>query len=46
MDPISAECGYLEREAGRELFHEYDAILGMLVRMITNASDWVIHKST
>ncbi len=39
---FAVECEYLDREVGRELFHEYDAILGMLIRMITNASDWTI----
>lgn len=42
---FAVECGYLDRDTGRELFQEYDAILGMLVSMITNASDWVIPKS-
>lgn len=42
---FSVECGYLDRNIGRELFHEYDAILGMLVNMITKASNWVIPKT-
>ncbi len=41
---FSVECGYVDRKVGRELYQEYDAILGMLVRMITNASDWVIRR--
>lgn len=43
---FSVECGCMDREVGRELFQEYDAILGMLIKMITNASDWVVRKST
>ncbi len=34
------ECGYLTPEIGKELYREYDAILGMLVNMITHPEDW------
>lgn len=39
---FSVECGYLKRETARELYLEYDAILGMLVDMITHAADWTL----
>jgi four helix bundle protein len=34
------ECGYLTTETGKELYKEYDAILGMLINMITHPEDW------
>jgi len=37
---FSVECGYLSREAGMELYKEYDAILGMLVNMIIHSEEW------
>lgn len=39
---FSVECGYLSRTKGTELYKEYDAILGMLVKMITHPEDWVL----
>ena len=33
-------CGYLDREAARKLYHDYDDILGKLVKMITNPDQW------
>ena len=41
---FAVECGYLDRERGRELFNQYEEVHGMLVRMITNSSDWVLKK--
>ena len=41
---FAVECGYLDRERGRELFNEYEQVLGMLVRMITNSADRVLKK--
>ena len=41
---FAVECKYLDRGQGRELFNEYDQVLGMLVRMITNSTDWVLKK--
>jgi four helix bundle protein len=35
-------CEYLSRDAAAELYPEYDAILGMLVDMIVNASRWTL----
>jgi four helix bundle protein len=39
---FAVECGYLKRETAKELYLEYDAILGMLVDMITHASTWTL----
>lgn len=39
---FAVRCEYLARDAGEELFREYDAILGMLISMITNSSRWVL----
>jgi four helix bundle protein len=39
---FAVKCGYLDRTIGRELFQEYDAILGMLVQMITHADRWLL----
>jgi four helix bundle protein len=41
---FAVRCNYLTREIGQEVFLEYDAILGMLVKMITNPSDWVLRQ--
>lgn len=39
---FSVECGYLKREVAAELYREYGDILGMLVRMIDKADNWLI----
>ncbi|GDY20214.1 four helix bundle protein [Verrucomicrobiota bacterium] len=39
---FAVECGYLDRATARKLFKDYDHILGMLVRMITNAKQWTL----
>lgn len=39
---FALECGYIDRETAKSLYSEYDAVLGMLVRMITDPSSWVI----
>lgn len=41
---FAVECGYLERESARNLYEEYDAIIGMLVRMITNPERWLLTR--
>jgi four helix bundle protein len=35
-------CQYLPRETAAELYREYDAVLAMLVDMITHASKWTL----
>ena len=39
---FAVKCGYLETEAGRELYRIYDQILGKLVNMINNPSPWLL----
>lgn len=39
---FAAECEYLDRGNARELYREYDAIIGMLVKMITNPLPWIL----
>lgn len=39
---FAVKCEYLSREIGEDLFREYNAILGMLVAMITKPEDWVL----
>jgi four helix bundle protein len=39
---FAVECKYLDRKIGREIYREYDTILGKLVQMITHANDWVL----
>jgi four helix bundle protein len=41
---FSVECGYLPRETAAELYTEYDAILSMLVHMVTHAGDWTFEQ--
>lgn len=39
---FSVACLYITRDAGRELYREYDAISGMLVRMSNKPEKWTI----
>jgi four helix bundle protein len=39
---FAVECGYLDREKAKFLYSEYDAILGMLVRMISDPDSWTL----
>ena len=39
---FAVECNYLPRDTGRELYREYDAIIGMLVRMLNKPGDWLL----
>lgn len=39
---FAVECEYLDRKVGREIYRQYDAVLGKLVLMITNAKDWTL----
>lgn len=39
---FSVRCGYMEKEAGRDLFKIYDEIIAMLVSMINNTGIWVL----
>src|SRR5688500_11704151 len=37
---FAVECEYLNRDDAARLYKQYDEIIGMLVVMITNPSDW------
>lgn len=39
---FAVECRYLPRDAGAELYAEYDAIIGMIIRMLTHPEDWIL----
>jgi len=39
---FAVKSNYLEVESGRELYRNYNKILGMLVNMINNPSPWLI----
>lgn len=39
---FAVKCEYLQKEAGRELFKEYDEIISILVSMIHNSEQWVL----
>jgi four helix bundle protein len=41
---FSVRCGYLARDTAKELYEEYDAILAMLVDMITHPEDWLLPR--
>lgn len=41
---FAVECGYLDKEAGKQLYKTYDQLLGRLVMMITNPDKWVFKK--
>lgn len=39
---FAVKCHYLDVEVGRQLYHHYDVIIGTLVNMANNASQWLI----
>lgn len=39
---FAVRCGYVDRKNGRELYHEYHQLIGMLVHMIHNSKQWVL----
>ena len=39
---FAVECDYLEAEVARELYREYDRILGKLVNMINRPDPWLL----
>ncbi len=43
---FAVNCNYLDPDVGRELYQTYNQILGKLVSMITNPSDWTIPSTT
>jgi len=43
---FAVECGYLDREATRKLYADYDSIIGMLVNMQNHPEVWSLTKRT
>lgn len=41
---FAVNCDYLDSETARELYREYDHILGKLVHMINNPLPWLINN--
>ena len=41
---FAVRCEYLTRDVGEDIFREYDAILGMLIAMITKPEAWVLPR--
>ena len=39
---FAVNCEYLQAETARELYREYDFILGKLVKMINNPNSWLL----
>jgi four helix bundle protein len=39
---FAVKCQYLDTEVARDLYRRYDQVLGQLVSMIKNASNWKI----
>lgn len=39
---FAVECGYMTHAKAEMLTNEYDSILGMLVRMISNPDSWIL----
>ncbi|MFM2170468.1 MAG: hypothetical protein RI957_697 [Verrucomicrobiota bacterium] len=42
---FSVECGYVTKDVARNLYSQYDAILGKLVTMINNPDCWTISSN-
>jgi four helix bundle protein len=41
---FTVECGYTERETGRELYRGYESIICTLVGMQNHASEWIFSR--
>lgn len=41
---FAVKCNYLDIEVGRQLYRNYDVIIGTLVNMTNNASHWLINS--
>jgi four helix bundle protein len=39
---FAVKCQYLDPEVGRNIYHTYNQVLGQLVNIIKNASNWTI----
>lgn len=42
---FAVKCQYLELDSGRELYGQYNQILGLIVIMTNNADKWLLKKS-
>lgn len=40
---FAVQCQYLQKETARDLYSEYDAILGMPIKMIRKSDDWTFN---
>ena len=41
---FAVKCAYMKPESGRDLYKNYDMIIGMIVKMINHSSIWIIKK--
>lgn len=37
---FAVECKYVDRDAAAEVYRDYDAVIGMLVKMINSPENW------
>jgi four helix bundle protein len=42
---FAVKCEYLDVETGRQLYSQYNHILGLIVTMINNADKWLLKKN-
>src|SRR5712692_8343912 len=42
---FALDCEYVGRDEAKELFNEYEAILGSLVGIIDHANDWILPQA-
>ncbi|BAZ08853.1 S23 ribosomal protein [Calothrix sp. NIES-4071] len=42
---FAVQCNYLDADTGREIYRQYNSILGMLVTMIHNSDKWILHTN-
>ncbi|MEL7039411.1 MAG: four helix bundle protein [Cyanobacteria bacterium J06592_8] len=43
---FAVKCNYLELNQGRELYSQYNRILGSLVKMIRHSDKWLVKRDT
>ena len=42
---VAVRCEYVARETAKEIFHEYDEMIAMLVSMANNSDKWILLDS-
>jgi four helix bundle protein len=42
---FAVKCEYLDVETGRQLYSQYNHVLGLIVTMINNADKWLLKKN-